>query len=78
MDFRPSKCFTMNITRKRNLMISDYVLKDSVLENVEKSPCLGVVIGKDLKWKDHVDNITMKANRTLGLVRRNIKTNNQD
>ncbi len=78
MDFRPSKCFTMNITRKRNLMISDYVLKDSVLENVEKSPYLGVVIRKDLKWRDHVDNITMKANRTLGLVRRNIKTNNKE
>jgi len=68
----------MNITRKRNLMISDYVLKDSVLENVEKSPCLGEVIRKDLKLKDHVDNITMKANRTLGLVKRNIKSNNME
>jgi hypothetical protein len=76
MDFNPSKCFTMNVTRKRNPMISDYVLKDTILENVEKSPYLGVVIRKDLKWRDHVDNITMKANRTLGLVRRNIKTNN--
>ncbi len=76
MDFNPSKCFTMNVTRKRNPMISDYVLKDSVLENVEKSPCLGEVIRKDLKLKDHVDNITMKANRTLGLVKRNINSNN--
>ena len=78
MDFNPSKCFAMNVTRKRKPLVVDYLLKNSVLTNTESSTYLGVTIRKDLKWDDHINRITSKANRTLGLVRRNIKTNNQE
>ena len=37
-------------------------------------PNLGVDISSDLTWNSHVDRITGNANRTLGFIRRNIKT----
>ena len=78
MDFNPSKCFTMNITRKRKPIVVDYLLKSAILTNTDSCTYLGVTIRKDLKWDDHINRVTAKANRTLGLVRRNIKTNNQE
>ena len=35
---------------------------------------LGIDISSDLSWNCHVDRITGNANRTLGFIRRNIKT----
>ena len=45
----------MNITRKRNPLVTDYSLKGTTLENTESSTYLGVTIRKDLKWGDHVN-----------------------
>ena len=39
-----------------------------LLEVVEESKYLGVTISKDLTWKAHINNITNKANKTLGLL----------
>ena len=39
---------------------------------------LGVTIRKELKWGDHVSKIISKANKTLGLLRRNTKTDNTE
>ena len=39
---------------------------------------LGVTISKDLSWDSHIENITVSANRTLGFIKRNIKTKNQE
>ena len=39
---------------------------------------LGVTISKSLSWNSHIENITTKANRTLGFVKRNIQTKNKD
>ncbi|CAH1257246.1 SLCO3A1 [Branchiostoma lanceolatum] len=33
----------------------------------------GVILTHNLKWKAHINDITTKANRTLGFVRRNIR-----
>ena len=40
-------------------------------------PCaryLGVDTSSGLTWNSHIDRITANANRTLGFIRRNIKT----
>ena len=77
MDFNPSKCFSMNIiTKKRNPVITDYSIKGTILVNTDNSTYLGVTTRKDLKWGNHVNKIISKANKTLGLLRRNIKTDN--
>ena len=73
MKFQPVKCNIMQITRKRIKKINaSYSLEGTVLENVEKIKYLGVTITNDLKWNTHVSNICTKANRTLGLLRRNL------
>ena len=37
---------------------------------------LGVTISQDLNWNKHINNITGKANITLGFIKRNVKTKN--
>ena len=75
MEFNPSKCFSLNVTRKRNKLTRKYTLRGSVLQNVDRTEYLGVTIQSDLRWNSHIDKIVNKANRNLGMIRRNIKTN---
>ena len=35
---------------------------------------MGVDISASLKWNEHIDNICKKATRSLGFVKRNIRT----
>ena len=44
----------------------------STLEEVKHHPYLGVELSKDLSWSTHIDQTSSKANRMLGLLRRNI------
>jgi len=41
-------------------------------ELLGKAKYLGLTIRQDLKWKNHVNNVYMKANITLGFLRRNL------
>ena len=43
-------------------------------ENVESIKYLGVTITSDLRWNTHVSNVCTKANRTLGFLRRNLRS----
>ena len=54
-----------------------YVLHGQVLEAVDPSKYLGLEISHDLNWNTHIQNLTTKANRTLGFVRRNIPSKHQ-
>ena len=61
------------LTNKRTSKIqASYKLEGTVLENVESIKYLGVTITKDLKWNTYISNVCTKANRTLGLFRRNL------
>ena len=44
-----------------------------VLQTTQKAKYLGLTVTPNLSWNTHIDNITCKANKTLGFVRRNIK-----
>ena len=74
MHFNPSKCQVMHISRAHNPIQTQYVLHGQVLEAVDHAKYLGLEISHDLKWNHHVQNVTTKANRTLGYIRRNIRT----
>jgi hypothetical protein len=77
MDFNPSKCCTLNITRRRNKkLLNRYILKGTILQNEESVNYLGVTIRDDLKWNSHINKIVGKANKSLGFIRRNVKTSN--
>ena len=74
MEFHPQKCQTIHITRNRKPKINQYSLHGHVLESVSSAKYLGVTINADLKWNKHIDNITSKAKKPLGFVKRNLKT----
>ncbi|KAL8603552.1 hypothetical protein ACOMHN_052781 [Nucella lapillus] len=73
MSFHPDKCQTLQVSRKRNPLPSKYTLRDHSLEKVSKAKYLGVTITSDLSWSPHISNISNHANKTLGLLRRNLK-----
>ena len=76
MEFNPSKCQVVHVTgsKLKKPIKTDYLLHGQVLEAVTCARYLGVDISSDLSWNFHVDRITGNANRTLGFIRRNIKT----
>jgi hypothetical protein len=72
MKFNPSKCQVIKITKRKETIPSQYMLHNTILETVSSAKYLGVTISSDMSWNKHVDNITTKANQTLGFLRRNI------
>ena len=79
MRFQPMKCNIMKLTRRRIKKINAvYSLEGTVLESVDNIKYLRVTSSKDLNWNTHVSNVCTKANRILGLLRRNLSTHPQD
>ena len=78
MEFNPSKCQVLHITRSRKTLMSRYFMHNQELESVDTAKYLGVNIGRDLSWNTHINNIAASANRTLGFVKRNVQTKNKD
>ena len=74
MEFNPSKCQVVRVTSSRRPVNTLYSLHGQVLEVVTSARYLGVDISSGLSWNSHIDRITVKANRTLGFLKRNIKT----
>ena len=62
----------MQISRKSKHVEHNYKLEGTNLTLVENVKYLGVRITKDLSWSKHINEICTKANRTLGLLRRNL------
>ncbi|MEW8545052.1 MAG: hypothetical protein AB2693_16125, partial [Candidatus Thiodiazotropha sp.] len=52
------------------------ILHGQAPEAVGHAKYLGVYISKDLSWNTHINRIFTNANRTLGFLKRNIKTKN--
>ena len=44
------------------------------LQEVDHAKSLGLDISRDLCCNNHIQNVTVEANRTLGVIRRNIHT----
>ena len=72
MNFNPIKCYFLRISKKRKIIDYTYDMCGHSLENVQHNPYLGVEIASDLNWKSHINNITAKANKSLGFIRRNL------
>ena len=76
MEFNPSKCVVIHITRSRTPVPSQYLLHGQVLESVAGSKYLGVEISSNLSFNGHIQNITTSASRSLGFLKRNIRSRN--
>ena len=62
----------MSISRKKEPVMMDYYIDGQKLSPVKNNPYLGVMLSDDLRWNSHVENIVVKANKSLGFVRRNL------
>ena len=78
MSFNSTKCYTMHVTHKTNILTRDYNMNGNVLETVKHRPYLGVEISNDLSWAQHIKQTSNKANKMLGLLRRNIHSCSKD
>ena len=66
-----TKCKTLHISNKKiptNARL--HHLGDQTLECVPHTKHLGIMISDKLQWADHIENMTAKANKTLGLIKR--------
>ncbi len=73
MSFNIQKCHIMTISKKRSPLQFNYMMHNNILERVTTATYLGVEISSKLSWEPHISRITAKANRTLGMLRRNLK-----
>ena len=65
--------FSASPTREKNILETDYTIHGSTLRTVDNAKYLGVTIQSNLSWKPHINNITKRANSTLGFLRRNLR-----
>ena len=68
--FNATKTKSMVISNKRNLVIPDIQLNNSILENVTQHTHLGVTLNYNLTWNCHIDNIFQKASKRLDILSR--------
>jgi hypothetical protein len=68
MPFNNKKCLHIQIGRE----VPDFVLflNGEPIPTSSKVRYLGLTIGSNLKWKDHITNITGQANKQLGMIKR--------
>ena len=78
MEFNPSKCQTLYITRSRWPFKSTYTMHGQVLVSVDSARYLGMDIASDLNFSQHVNRTTSNASKSLGYLKRNIKTKHSD
>ena len=75
MEFHPEKCKVLTITRKSKPIVHNYTLHGNTLEHVETAKYPEITMTKDFRWNIQIENITSKANQTLGFLRRNVQIN---
>ena len=78
MDFNPSKCQVLHSSRSRNPIKHPHILRGQVFQEVDNAKYLGLEISCGLSWNNYIQNLTVNANRTLGFIRRNIRTKHKN
>ena len=74
MEFHPDKCQHILFSRKRNQIVNNYRLHDTIIPKTDKVKYLGVTLDDKLTFKEHVQKTANKANAALGFVRRTVTT----
>jgi len=69
MLFNVDKCKVMHMGYNNRHF--DYLMSGSKLESVNEEKDLGVIVIDDLKWEKHCSAAVSKANRILGMIKRN-------
>jgi hypothetical protein len=56
----------------------DYFLDDTVMRSVEEEKDLGVIMHSSLKFSQHCASAVKKANRVLGIIKKNFKSRDKE
>ena len=74
MKFNVAKCLSMRVTlhQQHKRVPLDYSLHNQTLENVQSAKYLGITISDNIDWGQHILEISSKATKTLGFLRRNL------
>ena len=74
MKFNVAKCHSIRVTRHQHhkQILFDYPLHNQTLENVQSAKYLGITITDNMYWGQHVSEISSKASKTLGFLRRTL------
>ena len=76
MQFNVDKCSVIHYGRlNKNI---DYTLYEQKIRVTESEKDLGVIINSDMKFKDQVETAAKKANKTIGMTKRNFDYINKD
>ena len=74
MEFNPSKCVVIHVTRARTPIPGEYLLHGQILDSVGSSKYLGVENSGNLSFNAHIQTVCTSASRSLGSIKRNIRT----
>jgi hypothetical protein len=74
MSFNPAKCQVVQVTKSKSPHPTAYMLQGQTLSTLSSARYLGVDLSNNLSWNTHTDRVATSANRTLGFLRRNIRT----
>ena len=72
MKFNIDKCYIMHVTHKRNTLLMTYNMNGRPIEVTASHTFLGIGINNKLSRAEHISNTVSKANKVLGLLRRNL------
>lgn len=70
LDLNTSKCSVISYSRKKNDIKFDYILKNEILTRDDVIRDLGVIYDSKFIFNYHIDNICMKASKSLGFLMR--------
>ena len=73
MKFNVDKCHHLIVSTKKKTHQSQYTLHGQKLEKVTNAKYLGVELNSKLTWKEHVQTVAKRANRTSAFIYRNLK-----
>ena len=76
MEFNVAKCNILQISNRHNISQFNYTMQGVQLTTVKQHHYLGILLDQKLSWHPHMDQICNKANRPLGLLKRNLPKNN--
>ena len=74
MEFNPSKCIVIHVTRAKTPIPNEYLLHGKILDSFESSKYLGVEISGNQLFNTHIQTVCTSASRSLGFIKRNIRT----
>jgi len=76
MDFNAEKCKVLHFGHNNRQF--PYRMNGKLLEKSEQEKDLGITVNRDGKFKTHVDKMTNKANRSVGMIKRSFVTRNPE